>query len=206
MSGTYRALFSGFLDTPPYQRLTASARLVLLTLMACQERGPTGLFRFYPALLAERTGLPLEAIATSLEELTRDGWIAQDPEHGLLWIIDVLRTDPYHRANNANHRRAIEKALLGLPLTPLVPMFCQHYGLPIPIEGYPETLPITIPNPIPIPIPIPTYPDGFSEPSNGPGPAGSEKPAGRARTCRCGFTGDRAAVEAHTCRTPGPHP
>jgi hypothetical protein len=198
VSGTYRALFTGFVDNPRYQRLSTPARLVLLTLMASAERGPTGLFRYHLSLIAERTGLAEDAVQLSLEELEMADWVVRDRDAMLLWVVNALRDDPTHRPNNANHVRAVEKALRGLPETPLVAMFCKHYGIPMPYPMGSGSHLSPTPNPIPIPTPnpsaLPSATEGLIESSNGPGPG-----HGGRRVCRCGFKGSRTAVDAHAC-------
>ena len=135
---TYRALWSEFIDRPRFQRLSTAARMTLLGLMLCQERGLLGLFRYYPALLIDRTGLSPEGLEAALAELETAQWIERDRDALCCWIRDALRDDPTYQPNNPDNVKGVRNALRGLPATPLTPRFCKHYGLtPSPGGGGP---------------------------------------------------------------------
>jgi hypothetical protein len=141
--GVYRGLFSALLDDPDFQRLTPSARLVLLILRLCAQAGAAAIFRAYIGTVAEQTGLPVEDVETALGELERSPspqrpWIYR--EGGVIWVRNALRFDPHVRLADDKHRKAVEKAVQGLPRLSIVAKFCSYYGIASPFDGSPEIL------------------------------------------------------------------
>jgi hypothetical protein len=141
--GVYRGLFSSLLDDPDYQQLTSYARLVLLTLRLCVQAGAAAIFRAYPAVIAEQTGLKLETVNQAMEELasspsTERPWILR--EGGIVWVRNALRYDPNLRLADPKHRKSVERALSGLPRLGIVAKFCEYYEIASPFEGPGETL------------------------------------------------------------------
>jgi hypothetical protein len=130
--GTYRGVFSSLVDDPDFQRLTAQARLVLLTLRVSKEHGPGGIFLCYPEVVARQAGIPLAKIEAALEELTTHGWLFR--EGLLVWVKNALRYDPYIRPNNPKHRKMLATWLASLPRYEIVAKFCAYYHLPLPFR------------------------------------------------------------------------
>ncbi len=137
MRGTYRGIFSALVDDPDFQRLSARARHVFLTLRVCPQVGPAGIFRYYPAILTEQTGLDLEEIDKALTELSAGQWILR--EGPILWLRNALRHDPYIRPSDPKHRKTIERWVSGLPKLDIVLSFCDYYGITRPFEDPAKT-------------------------------------------------------------------
>jgi hypothetical protein len=135
--GTYRGIFTSLIDDPDYQRLSASARLILLTLRLCSQAGVAVIFRMYPAVLAEQTGLTVDEAEAALGELEKAPsaerpWIYR--EGGVVWVRNGLRHDPNVSVGYDKHRKAIVRAVAGLPRLGIVRKFCRYYGLGRPID------------------------------------------------------------------------
>lgn len=133
MRGTYRGIFSALVDDPDFQALSPQARHVFLTLRVCLQLGPAGIFRYYPAILAEQTGLDPEVIDKALAELAAGRWVIR--EGPILWIRNALRHDPAMRLSDAKHRKTVDRWLSGLPKLHIVLTFCDYYGIPRPFDG-----------------------------------------------------------------------
>jgi hypothetical protein len=135
--GTYRGVYTSLIDDPDYQRLTANARLTLLTLRLCAHAGVAVIFRLYTAVLAEQTGLAVHDVEAALGELEKSPsaerpWIYR--EAGVVWVRNALRHDPNVSLGHDKHRTAIVRAVAGLPRLGIVRRFCRYYGLAWPIE------------------------------------------------------------------------
>jgi hypothetical protein len=131
--GAFRGVYCSLFDDRDWQRLTAHARLVLLVLRQCAQSGPAAIFRYYPAVLAEQTGLTVVELEAALQELERPAprqpWIYRDAESYVVWVRNGLRYDPHLTLANDNHVPAVERAVEALPRRPIVLSFCQYYGL-----------------------------------------------------------------------------
>jgi hypothetical protein len=141
--GVYRGLYSSLLDDPDYQRLSANARLVLLTLRLCTQAGAAAIFRVYVVLLAEQTGLDAGEVERALGELARSPspeqpWIFR--EGPICWVRNGLRYDPNLRLADLKHRKSIERAVQALPKLAIVARFCRYYEIACPFDGPGEGL------------------------------------------------------------------
>jgi len=141
--GVYRGVYSSLLDDPDYQRLAAAARLVLLTLRLSAHAGAAAIFRAYPAVLGEQTGLDVDDVEKALEELASSPrsdrpWIYR--ESGVVWIRNALRYDPNIRLADDKHRKSIERAVSALPRLGIVARFCSYYRIASPLEDSDEGL------------------------------------------------------------------
>jgi hypothetical protein len=130
--GTYRGVYSSFVDDPDFQRLSPNARLVLFVLRLCKDAGAAAIFRAYPAVIAEQTGLSLDDVERALKELETSPrpdapWIFRDGP--VIWVRNALRYDPNIRLADEKHRKAIERALAALPRCGLTAKFCRYYGI-----------------------------------------------------------------------------
>jgi len=137
LRGTYRGVYTILIDHPDYQRLTSNARLVLLTLRLCSQAGVAVIFRMYPAMLAEQTGLTVAEVEAALGELEKSPsaerpWIFR--EAGVVWVRNGLRHDPNVSVGYDKHRKAIVRAVAGLPRLGIVRKFCRYYDLGWPID------------------------------------------------------------------------
>lgn len=132
--GVYRGIYSALVDDPDYHRLKANERLVLVTARICKQAGPAGIFRFYPSLLAEQTGLKVRDVETALAGLEREGWVLR--EGPVLWIRNALRHDPNLHLANERHRTSVENALRDLPRLAIVLKFCNYYQIAKPFEAH----------------------------------------------------------------------
>jgi hypothetical protein len=141
--GVYRGVYSSLLDDPDYQQLSADARLVLLTLRLCAQAGAAAIFRAYPAVLSEQTGLEVDEVDKALKELACSPrsdrpWIYR--ESGVVWVRNALRYDPNLRLADDKHRKSVERALSGLPRLGIVAKFCAYYEIASPFDDPGETL------------------------------------------------------------------
>jgi hypothetical protein len=139
--GVYRGVYSALIDDPDYQRLTPNARLVLLTLRLCSQAGAAAIFRAYGAVVAEQTGLSVDAVEASLHELETSPsaerpWIVRDA--GIVWVRNALRYDPHMGVSDPKHRAAIERVLAALPRSGIVSKFCRYYGIVSPFGRPPK--------------------------------------------------------------------
>jgi hypothetical protein len=130
---TYRAVLTRLFDDPDYQRLSPSARLVLLTARLCEAAGPAAIFRYYPASLTAQTGLTLEQLEAALEELAAGNWVRRDAH--LLWVRNGLRFDPSLSLRDQKHTTAVQRWLSNLPQTILIRSFRRYYKLQGPSKG-----------------------------------------------------------------------
>lgn len=137
--GVYRGIFSALPDDPDFQRLPPSARLVFYTVRLCKQAGPAAIFRYYPVVLAEQTGLAPKALEAALVALERGAWIER--EGVILWVRNGLRYDPSVRLSDPKHRKAIERHLAELPKLDIVLRFCDYYQFARPFEGPSKTYP-----------------------------------------------------------------
>ena len=135
--GVYRGIYSALADDPDYQALSPNGRLVLLTARICKQAGPAGIFRYYPALLAEQTGLTVKAVEAALADLEAGDWIRR--EGPILWIRNALRHDPSLHLANGKHRTAVEEWLKELPRLSIVLTFCEYYQIGKPFESHTES-------------------------------------------------------------------
>jgi hypothetical protein len=140
--GVYRGVFSSLIDDPDYQRLTPSARLVLLTLRLCSQAGAAAIFRVYVVVLAEQTGLEVVDVEKALGELAcspspEKPWIYQDGP--VVWVRNALRYDPNLRLADEKHRKGVERAVAALPRLGIVARFCRYYDIASPFDDVAET-------------------------------------------------------------------
>lgn len=136
--GVYRGIFSALADDPDFQLLSPSARLVFYTVRLCKQAGPAAIFRYYPALLVEQTGLTARVLEAALKELERGSWIER--EGAVLWVRNGLRYDPHVRVADKKHRKAILRHLSELPKLIIVLRFCDYYEIARPFEDPVMTL------------------------------------------------------------------
>lgn len=120
-------MYCSLVDSVDFQLLSAKARHVFLTARLSQQAGPAAIFRYYPGVLAEQTGLALREIEAAVRELVDAGWARL--EDGILWLVNALKYDPTMRLHNPKHRAAVLRALEALPGRPIVASFCKYYGL-----------------------------------------------------------------------------
>ena len=151
--GLYRAVYSALFEDPDYQRLSPDARLTLLTVRQCEQAGLPVIFRYYPALLCQQTGLSSKRLQAALKELQEGTWIVYDAV--VLWVRNGLRHNPFIRLANAKHRHAISRWLDGLPHTETVVKFCDYYEFVYPFDTHAKPNPVFSLLSTPTPIPIP---------------------------------------------------
>ena len=137
----YRGVYSSLLDDPDYQRLSANARLVLLTIRLCKDAGAAAIFTCYASVVTAQSGLTEEAVEGALHELetspTSDRpWIFR--EGRIVWVRNALRHDPHMRVADPKHRAAIERVLAGLPRSAIVAKFCRYYAIASPFAKSPK--------------------------------------------------------------------
>lgn len=139
--GAYRGIYCSLLDDPDFQRLSAHARHVFLTVRLCAQAGPAAIFRYYPSVIAEQTGLTAAQVEHALTELAQGErpWIVR--EGVVLWVRNGLRHDPTMRLSDRKHRVSVVRALDGLPKLKIVLTFCDYYQIARPSEGPSVTLP-----------------------------------------------------------------
>jgi hypothetical protein len=181
--GVYRGVYSSLLDDPDYQALTASARLVLLTLRLSSAAGAAAIFRAYPAVVAEQSGLDVDQVELGLKELESSPhherpWIHR--EAGVVWVRNALRYDPNIRLADPKHRIAIERAVASLPRLAIVAKFCDYYQITSPFEDAPKGLggpseDLSSPRPSPRPNTETETERGFRPPGS---PSGNSSHAG----------------------------
>jgi hypothetical protein len=136
-------MFSSLFDDPDYQQLSPDARLVLLTLRLSAQAGAAAIFRAYPAVVAEQTGLDTAAVEKALDELAGSPspgrpWIYR--EGGIVWVRNALRYDPNLRLADPKHRKSIERAVQALPRLGIVARFCRYYEIASPFDEADESL------------------------------------------------------------------
>jgi len=139
--GPYRTIFSALIDDPDYQRLSAAARHVLLTLRLCPQAGAAAIFQAYTAVLVEQTGLTTEVVDGALHELEVSPsadrpWILR--EGRIVWVRNALRYDPHMRVSDPKHRAAIERVIAALPRSAIVAKFCRYYDIASPFAKSPK--------------------------------------------------------------------
>src|SRR5262245_27172607 len=115
--GVFRGLYSALFDDPDFQRLSPHARLVLVVLRQCAQAGAAGIFRYYPAVLCEQTGLTRDELEVAIQELEqpapRRPWIYR--EDTVVWIRNGLRYDPHLSLANPKHAAGVRRAVAALP-------------------------------------------------------------------------------------------
>jgi hypothetical protein len=128
------------LDDPDFQRLSPTARHVLLTVRLCKDAGPACIFRYYPEMLMRLTGYPRRRLDAALEELAAGAWAYTDGT--VLWIRNGLRHDPQLRIGDKKHLKAVLRQVDSLPASVLVVKFCEYYKIVRPLQGPPKTKPV----------------------------------------------------------------
>jgi hypothetical protein len=134
--GVYRGLYSALFVDLDYRKLSSSARLVLLTIRQCKEAGLAGIFCYYPAVIAEQTGLTVKQVTLALRELEAGKWI--ELEGPILWIRNALRYDPNLRLSSPKHLLGVRRALEELPRLSIVLRFCDYYEIGRPFDILPS--------------------------------------------------------------------
>jgi len=118
--GEYRAIRRVLLDGKDFHQLSERARWVFVALKL--NFGPAGIEVHYPAaleaMLAAQTGATTTAVARSLKELEKRGWIRR--EGNVVWIIGHLENDPHTRSVDEKHRKHLHQHVAGLPRLTLV--------------------------------------------------------------------------------------
>lgn len=132
--GFFRAVYSVLFDDPDYQKLSARARLVLLTARQCQDAGPAAIFRYYPDKLAHQTGVTTSQVREALTELEAGGWVVHD--EAVLWVVNGLRHDPHMRLANERHLANIRRWLESLPKAAVVLKMCDYYKIAYPSDTH----------------------------------------------------------------------
>lgn len=141
--GTYRGIYSKWVDELDFQVLTPPARHTLLTLRLCPQNNAASIFRYYPEVLRSQTGYPAEILDAALAELECSPslaapWIYR--EWLVVWIRNGLRHDPNIRLADPKHKKAVERAVESLPKLGIVARFCDYYRIPRPFDGPSEAL------------------------------------------------------------------
>jgi len=133
--GVYRSVYTVLQDDPDFQELEPMDRHVLQSLIISPDCNIARIFVQYLGPLAARTGYSEKMCRTSILRLENHGnhWIYWDEKVNLVWIRNGLKFAPDVSLNNVNHVRNIEKTLVALPKSPLIPQFCKYYGLAVPI-------------------------------------------------------------------------
>ena len=183
--GIWRGMFSSTFDDPDFQRLTPFARLVLVVLRLCAQAGPAVIFRYYPAVLCEQTGLSAPELEAALEELEqpapRQPWIYR--ESVVVWVRNGLRYDPTLSLAHEKHREGVQRHLDGLPNLAIVTRFRDYYHIAKPRQWHDQgtaeasdKLSPPIPTPTPMQIQTPSVsPSAIASLSQGM--SGNRKPA-----------------------------
>jgi hypothetical protein len=173
--GVYRGIYSCLIEDPDYQRLSADARLVLLTLRLSAQAGAAAIFKVYGAVLAIQTGLEDGALEHALDELATSPsaerpWIYR--EAGIVWVRNALRYDPNIRLADPKHAKSVERAVAALPKLGIVARFCDYYKIASPFEDAAETPSRASEEPSP-PRPSTEYREPNTETERGFRPSGS---------------------------------
>lgn len=162
--GEYRPIYEALFHGKDYRRLSAPAKLVLLTVKGLS--GAAGL-KPWPALsdtLASLTGQPLPVCRKALAELIREGWLQYEDE--IVWVVRGLEFEP-QISTGAKHRAWLNGVLATLPRAPIIDRFREQYRsiladtpsdrVSIAHRRPPDTLcDTTTPSPSPSPSPSPT--------------------------------------------------
>jgi hypothetical protein len=174
--GTWRGTFTVLYDDPDFQRLTPTARHVLLTLRYGPLNNALCIFPLHLDALARHTGLDRTQLDRALRELAtrpsrRKPWLYR--ADGLVWIRNGLAFEPSVSRENPNHWPWVNRLVAGLPRSSLVRKFKKYYGLPWvshpPSHGGTDgashggsdggsTNPVTVPTPTPHTTPNLTAP------------------------------------------------
>ena len=148
--GMYRGIYCSLVDSVEFQQLSKWARLVFLTARLSNQAGIGCIFRYYPDMIAQQTGLKRGKVEAAVRELVTAGWA--ELEDGILWIINGLKYDPTMRLSNPNHKKAIITSLHTLPRRPIVARFCKYYGLRWHPLSHPDGMGDGTQHPIPYPV------------------------------------------------------
>lgn len=157
--GDYRPIYAVLLDSPEYEDLSRDGSALLIAVKL--SLGPSGIGVLSTDLLMRRSKLSgLEDFAAARDELIATGWI--QVERHVWWLRNGLRFEPTMSLENDNHRKSIERHLLGLPKLAIVNRMAAYYGLPEPFptlngNGYRMASPMgseRVPDPMPIPMGI----------------------------------------------------
>jgi hypothetical protein len=119
--GAYRSIYEVMLDEPDYQALTASAKLVFLTLKL--RLGVSGIDVLNAAshVVAQLTGYTADVVEESFHELKTAERIRF--EGNVFEIVGGLDGEPNFKLANLNHRKSIQGHVNSLPEVPIVAEF-----------------------------------------------------------------------------------
>jgi hypothetical protein len=121
----YRPVTTALLTEAGYQRLTAPARLTVLTLKVMLPGVGIATVPALPHALAELTGLEVAAVEAALAEVEAGGWIQRDG--GTVWLVEGLAGEPSWSAASPLTRRGVQKHLAGIASGKLRAAFQERY-------------------------------------------------------------------------------
>lgn len=168
-SDDYRSVYCRLLDDSDFQALPPEAQRLWFFLRLSHECGPTGLFRWYPALTYSRMRTDETTMAPYLKELRRGNWV--QIEDGYMLIRNAMRYEPTFRpAKNAKQLISVHRHLAALGHLRIAHELVDSLGIPYPQEwaskgyrkgiegpsrtlGSPSTVPVLVPEPEPVPEP-----------------------------------------------------
>lgn len=129
----YRSILCRLVDDREFQKLSVKARCVWFFLRVCPECGPIGLFRFYPALHAERLRMTASEFASVLRELQASRWVVV--EDGFILIRNAMRFEPtFKPARDRKHLKALHAQLENLGHLSIARQLIESEGLEEPPE------------------------------------------------------------------------
>jgi hypothetical protein len=157
--GLYRSVYCSIWSDPEFKRFTPEEKLVFLNLRTSPLSNIAAIYPFWIEPIQEQVGLDRDVIIRALGTLSNRGWITI--EEGIVWIKKGLKFDPQISLRNANHLKAVKKAILALPRLQIVRDFIDFYGIEMayPMPSRSDLDPISIPSrsdldPISVPIEI----------------------------------------------------
>lgn len=181
--GEYRPFYEALFHGKDYRRLSAEAKLCLVTLKGlCGVSG----IKSWPSLvgsLSELTGHTEAKCRAAVKSLIDEKWI--EHEDGIVWVVRGLDFEPQMTPNNENHRKQLAGLMMGLPSADIVQRFRERYstyfvatalkdgdGIGNGIrDGIGDGIPNGHANPLPLPLPTSLSPTPSPTPFPSPSPA-----------------------------------
>jgi hypothetical protein len=123
--GEWRSIPTVLVDEPAFQALSSDARLLLLILrLTCGASG-IACIPGLAVVLEERSGIHPDDVGPALQELEYAQFIRR--ERNVVWVVEVLATEPNLRVTDAKHRKGIRGHIAGLPALGVVRAFVDRY-------------------------------------------------------------------------------
>jgi hypothetical protein len=135
--GTYRGIYAALLDDPEFQKLPERAKFLFVALKTTRFNNLASIYILDEGgivTLSTQTSIPNKDVKQALQILSESHWI--EYEYPIVWLRNGLRFEPSIKMNNPNHKKAVEKILVGLPKLAIVHNFCDYYKLEYPFESH----------------------------------------------------------------------